>query len=118
MRDLHIGSLAVLEAGNLVGIVSERDIMNKVVAEDKAPDTVQVSEIMSSPVITASEKDSLEDVMQLMGEKQIRHLPLVDDQGKAIAMLSVRDILRYQFEKLDEENQSLFAYITADGPGG
>jgi CBS domain-containing protein len=53
-----------------------------------------------------------------MSKKHIRHLPLLDKEGKPIAMVSIRDVLRYRLKELRDESESLAAYFMADGPGG
>jgi CBS domain-containing protein len=113
-----VGALAVIDGGKLVGIVSERDIVGRVVAKDRDPTHTFVSDIMSTPVQTVSEETSARQALELMHEGRFRHLPVVDKTGQVIGMLSVRGLLRERIAELDSENTGLMNFIAADGPGG
>jgi CBS domain-containing protein len=119
MRSARVGAVVVLDAKeHLAGILSERDIMTKVVAEDKDPAKTAVGDVMVSPVITVTEGESLENALRFMAKRHIRHLPVVNGDGAPIAILSIRDLLRHRIEELGDENETLAAFISADGPGG
>ena len=118
MKETKRGAVIVLDGGKLVGIFTERDIMTKVVVEKRDPQSTKVKDVMVSPVITVSEDDSIEDALKFMSKRHIRHLPLLDKQGKPIAMVSIRDVLRHRMKELRDESESLAAYFMADGPGG
>ncbi len=94
MKEHTIRSVVVLDdAGNLIGIASERDCALKVLLNDlKAADT-QVSDIMTTDVITVSEKNTVDDCMHHMSTKSIRHLPVCKD-NKVIGMVSVGDVVK------------------------
>jgi CBS domain-containing protein len=93
MRTRDIGSLIVVENGRPVGIVTERDIVTKVVAANKVPSTVKVREIMSSPVISVGPREEVVQAARLMSERKIRRLAVVDN-GKLIGVLTENDIVR------------------------
>ena len=78
MADKSIGAVLVMEGERLVGIVSERDYARKVVLRDRSSSSTSVAEIMSHAVVTVSPADSVEHCMQLMTERRIRHLPVVE----------------------------------------
>jgi CBS domain-containing protein len=118
MKETKRGAVIVLDGEKLVGIFSERDLMTKVVVENHDPRTTKVKDVMASPVITVSEGDSIEDALKFMSKKHIRHLPLLDKEGKPVAMISIRDVLRHRLKELHYESESLAAYFMADGPGG
>ena len=118
MVKAHIGAVGVMERGRLKGIFSERDLMMRVVAEKKNPATLKVEEVMTSPVITITDKISLAELLRLMHENHIRHLPVVDHTGHPKGMVSMRDVLECRIDQLDQENESLAAFLSADGPGG
>jgi len=88
-----VGSLVVLEEGEPVGILTERDILYKVVALGKMPARVRVAQVMSSPVITISPDSSVAVAAKRMSDLHLRRLPVVED-GKLIGMLTEKDILR------------------------
>jgi CBS domain-containing protein len=119
MTEHRIGAAVVLdERGALVGIVSERDIVMRVVARKADPDTTLVSAIMTKEVRTARDSDSPESAMQTMSVGHFRHLPIVDEKGVVVGVLSVRDLLAEQLGALSRRNADLVNFISADGGGG
>ncbi len=92
MAELDIGALAVLRDGHLVGIVSERDYVRKIVLRGRAPET-PVREIMTSKVVVARPELTVSECMALMIDKRIRHLPVLEN-GRYVGMLSIRDVVR------------------------
>lgn len=93
MREEGIGSLVVTEGGRATGIVTERDIVTKVVAANKPPSSMKVKDIMTSPVISIHSHEDLEEAARTMNQRGIRRLPVVDD-GKLVGMVTENDILR------------------------
>ncbi|MEM3684479.1 MAG: CBS domain-containing protein [Conexivisphaerales archaeon] len=92
MKEKNVGSAIVMLKGNPVGIVTERDILYKVAAEDLVPSTITVRKIMSSPVIHVDSKTPVKDALRIMEEKKIRRL-LVMDNGKPIGIVSQRAVV-------------------------
>lgn len=80
MRDNNISSLLVKQRGDFVGIVTERDIINKVVAEELYPGDVKVDRIMSKPLFTISGDESIEKAAELMKKRNIRRLVVLDNE--------------------------------------
>ncbi len=99
MMEHNIGALPVLRNGELAGIFSERDIMNRVVAVGRMPGTTKISEVMTANHKAVSVEESIENCLFLMREFGFRHLPIVD--GKELkGLISLRDILlRYVAQK-------------------
>jgi CBS domain-containing protein len=118
LKAAGVGALAVVDGGNLVGIISERDVVVRVVASGRDPHETLVSDVMTSPVRTVTDDVSTRDALQLMHEGRFRHLPVLDRAGHLVGMLSVRDLLRERIEELDKKNADLIAFISTDGPGG
>jgi CBS domain-containing protein len=114
----RIGAVVVLDGGNLVGIVSERDIVRRVVAERRDPETTRVSEIMITDVRTAHPGMKIPQALEMMDAGRFRHLPLVDAAGAVVGMLSIRHLLRRRMVDLDMKNADLISFISTDGPGG
>jgi len=96
MRQDNIGSLVVVdEREKVVGIITERDLLAKVVAAGKDPNTTEVAEAMSPQVVACHRETSLSEAQLTMSRHKIRHLPIIED-GLPLGMLSSRDVLAYQ----------------------
>jgi len=113
-----IGAVAVMEDGLLCGIFSERDVMLRVVLEQRDPKTTRMMEVMTSPVETISRNATVDDALKHMLEKHIRHLPVVTRDGRMGGMISIRNLLYEKVDELTDQLDSLEAYFTADGAGG
>ncbi len=119
MAEHRVGAAVVLDDHDtLIGIVSERDIVARVVARDLDPDKTPVSDIMTKEVRTALETDSHTSAVQLMLNGHFRHVPILDASGKVTGMLSVRHLLREHIGELSRRNADLVNFIAADGAGG
>ena len=94
MMELHnIGALAVTDdSGKIVGIVTERDFTRRVIGRKLDPQSTQVSNIMSTKPDTLLPDDSAMKAMELMRENNYRHLPVIDEDGRFVAMVSIRDL--------------------------
>lgn len=93
MRSEDVGSLVVLEDDEAVGMVTEKDLVQKVVAEGRSPSKVKVMEIMSAPLVTIGPKESVSDAAKKMANMKLRRLPVVD-KGKLLGVLTENDLLR------------------------
>ncbi|MCA9472237.1 MAG: CBS domain-containing protein [Nitrospirales bacterium] len=93
MANKHIGALLVTENGEWAGIVTERDLIQKVIAEELDPQQIKTRTIMNKPIIGIDINRTVHDASDLMAEKWIRHLP-VTENGKIVGILSVRDLIR------------------------
>jgi CBS domain-containing protein len=118
MIDERVGAVLVIDETRLVGIVSERDIVARVVVKGRDPDKTLVSEVMTSDVKTVSPGASLISALEVMHEGRFRHLPVVDSAGQVMGMLSVRDVLRDRLGELSLKNADLVNFISTDGSGG
>jgi CBS domain-containing protein len=107
MADHHVGALPVLRDGRLAGIVSERDYARKVILLGRSSAETAVWQIMSSPVVTVGSEDAVRRCMELMTERRVRHLPVVDASGTMVGMISIGDVLR----SVMEEQQSLIEQL-------
>ncbi len=92
MSDRRIGSLVVARAEKVVGIFSERDVLCRVVAERRDPETTKIKDVMTSPVACCQSSSKLAECRTVMTDKRIRHLPVVDD-GKLVGLISIGDIV-------------------------
>jgi CBS domain-containing protein len=110
MTERRIGAVAVLEGTRLAGIVSERDIMGRVVARGLDPDGTKVQEIMTRDLVVAHNPDSHDDGLRTMKQAGCRHLPVVEGD-RLVGMVSQRDLLQVDLTEKDEEIRWLNAYI-------
>ena len=97
MLEFGVGSIVVVESERPIGIVTERDIIEKVVVKNKIPEKVKLKDIMTRPVITVGPTTSLKEAINIMIKKGIRRLPVVDG-GKLIGIVTDTDILGVSLE--------------------
>ncbi len=111
MADKMIGSLVVIDGEELCGIITERDYARKVILKGRSSESTQVAEIMSTKVLTTSSDRTVNDCMELMSEKRIRHLPVVED-NKVIGMISIGDLVQAIISDQQAEIEQLGQYIS------
>jgi len=107
---LNIGSLLVVHDGQPVGIVTERDILRACAKLAGKLEESYVEQIMTREVVTGNLQDELSEVMGVMTERRVRHLPIMD-QGRLAGMISIGDIVKAQHHQLTAENHLLKTYI-------
>jgi CBS domain-containing protein len=110
MADKRIGALPVTREGKLVGVISERDYARKVVLLGRSSEDTPVAQIMSSPVVTVSPAEDVRQCMQIMTQRRIRHLPVLDD-GRMIGVVSIGDLVRAVIEEQDQTIEHLERFI-------
>jgi len=104
MMENNVGAVPVLRNGDLTGILSERDIMNRVVAVGRTPGMTAVSEVMTANPRAVAADESIEECLFIMREFGFRHLPIVD--GKELkGLVSLRDVLMHQAAQLERETR-------------
>ena len=106
----HCGSLLVCRGEELLGIITERDILRASATEGYNLETTTVAELMTSDLVTGTLDDSISETMGLLTERRIRHLPILED-GKLAGMISIGDVVKAQYAKLSIENHYLKSYI-------
>jgi CBS domain-containing protein len=112
LAEHKVGALVVTTAeGEVEGIVSERDVVRHLQARGAAVLEQSVSAIMTSPVHTGAPDTTLEELMVLMTEERIRHVPVVVD-GRLRGIVSIGDVVKHRIEELQSERDQLTAYIT------
>lgn len=112
MGKYNIGALLIIENEELKGIFSERDYARKGILKGRKAKSTLMSEVMTANVFTVKENANIKDCMELMSEKHFRHLPVVDDQGKAIGVLSVGDIVTALIKEQRQHIKFLERYIS------
>jgi len=104
MMEHNIGAVPVLREGDLAGILSERDIMNRVVAVGRTPGTTAVTEVMTANPRAVAIDETIDECLFIMREFGFRHLPIVD--GKQVkGVVSLRDLLMHQANELERETR-------------
>jgi CBS domain-containing protein len=102
-----VGALPVCDAGGkMVGILSERDIVRTLNQPDADIGIMKISEIMKTNVISAGPDDKIRDIIAIMKEKRIRHVPIIKD-GELVAMYSVRDLFTYLLEATQAQRDTM-----------
>ena len=111
MAKKNIAAIIVVDGnGKISGIVTERDICQKIIAHDLDPATTAVRDIMTANPDTLSPEDSAGDALELMQNRQYRHLPVVQN-GKCLAVVSIRDLYAAIKESLEEDIREAEAFI-------
>lgn len=114
MTELKIGALIVGTPENLEGIISERDILKKVVGMDLSYENLYVKDIMSTNIVTLEETEEAHFALNLIKEKKFRHLPIINEDGVCTGMLGIRDLMGSIAESIENENKNLAKYINKD----
>jgi CBS domain-containing protein len=110
MTERRVGAVSVLEGTRLVGVLSERDIMARVVAAGLDLDRTKVGDVMTRDLVVGEATDSHEDGLRKMKQAGCRHLPVVEGEN-LVGMVSQRDLLQVDLTEKDEEIRWLNAYI-------
>lgn len=112
MSQHAVGAMLVMEGERLVGIFTERDLLNRVVAKKLEAHTVRLAEVMSRNVVTIDINATLETCYEKMQTSKSRHVPIVDG-SKVVGMVTMRNILEWLWKEIDAENAELKRYISS-----
>jgi CBS domain-containing protein len=112
MAEKHIGALLVLDGGALVGIVSERDYARKVVLQGRSSKDTPVRDIMTAQVVTVGPTDTTDHCMEIVTERRVRHLPVVDGDV-VLGVISIGDLVKAVIEDQQLELEQLQRYIAS-----
>ncbi len=115
----RVGAVGVVDADGIVaGIFTERDVLRKLALSGRDPAETVVRELMTAPVIMATRDTTPGEALNVMVDRHFRHLPVVDERGKLLGMLSIRNLLQGQIDDLAQRLDSLEQYVSNDSPGG
>jgi CBS domain-containing protein len=101
MDELNVGALPVCERGDLIGMITDRDITVRAVADGMDPNRAQVSEVMTAQAYSCTEEQTTDEVMTQMGDLQVRRLPVVDREGHIVGIVSLGDLATRQSDHID-----------------
>jgi CBS domain-containing protein len=115
MAEANVAAIVVLDDdAKLIGILTERDLTRRVVAENKQPSASKVGDIMTANPDTLAPGDRASDALELMLTRRYRHLPVTDEDGKCVAMVSIRDLYEAVKEGLEENIRETEAFVFGD----
>lgn len=119
MLDHHVGAVAVVDDEyRVAGMFTERDVLRKTSLARLNPETTSIRVLMTTPVEMATRGTGPGEALSIMLERHFRHLPVADDNGKLLGILSIRNLLEWRVDDLSRELESLEQYVSNDGPGG
>ena len=110
----HVGALVVSPDGKKIeGIVSERDVVRAMPGRLNELDDIRVRELMTADVITCTPDSSVASLMTVMTERRIRHVPVVDESGNLLSIISIGDVVKAHINELDVERKALSDYVNS-----
>ena len=111
MNQHKLGALVVKQNGRIVGMFTERDVLTRVVGGQRDPSTTTVAEVMSSDVICVHPTTDIDDIGAIMRERRIRHLPVADQDGELLGMISIGDLNAFHSSNQEAHIHFLSEYI-------
>jgi CBS domain-containing protein len=110
MNDNNVGIVAIVDGERIIGLFSERDAVRRVINKQRDPATTTMLEVMTRELVIADEEEDCQTAMRSMDQANIRHLPVIRG-AQVISMLSIRDLMRVDMERMGEELRFLHEYL-------
>ena len=111
MNEHRIGALVVLEDGRVAGMFTERDVLRRVVADRRDPATTPVAEVMTHEIVVCTPATPLEEARGVMKNRRIRHLPVLDNDGRLLGLVSIGDLNAHQEHAQERHIHLLNEYL-------
>jgi CBS domain-containing protein len=111
MNEHKIGSLVVIDDGRVVGIFTERDVLRRVVGEEREPAKTQVGEVMTTELVCCTPETTIAEARGAMKNRRVRHLPLVDDDHRLLGLISIGDLNAYETSDHEQTIYLLQEYL-------
>lgn len=110
LADKRIGAVPVMDGTQVVGILSERDVIYAVAAHGDGALARQVGDVMTAPAITVGPGEAVLGALSLMTRRRIRHLPVVEGE-QVVGMVSIGDLVKYRIERIEADADAMRSYI-------
>jgi CBS domain-containing protein len=114
MAEREIGALLVKDGNNVVGLLSERDYARKIILLGRSSKETKVNEIMIAPPLTIGVGCSIDEAMKIMTESRVRHLPVIGDNGGALGIISLGDVVKWVIDSQEKTIEHLQSYIAGN----
>jgi CBS domain-containing protein len=112
MNNKKIGALVVKDAsGRVMGIFTERDVLRRVIAEEKAPRSVRVGDVMTRDVVCCPPEADIDEASRIMRDRRVRHLPVCDSDGTLLGVISIGDLNAYHASTQEAQIHFLNEYV-------
>ena len=112
MNDQKIGALVVKDSGGRVmGIFTERDVLRRVIAEEKSPNSVRVGDVMTRDLVCCPPETDLDEASRIMRDSRVRHLPICDADGTLLGLVSIGDLNAYHASSQEAQIHFLSEYV-------
>ena len=115
LAEYGIGAVVVSDGGPVAGIVSERDVVRALRTTGPALLDAPISDVMTADVVTAVPGSTVEDMMRLMTDRRIRHVPVVTRAGELAGIISIGDVVKSRIDELEADRDQLIGYIRSSG---
>jgi CBS domain-containing protein len=115
MAFANVGSIVVMEGERLVGMFTERDLLKRVLLQDRRTDETRVQDVMTTELITARPETTSAEARRILDERHIRHLPVVESEDRLLGVLSIRDLIHDEVEAAREDVEHVRRYVQDGG---